>query len=467
MKLSILRMLAVLIFWGTIASADEPPRQKLNEQAALQIGIEAYLYGYPIVLMDVTRQVATAVPKADEKRAPVNQFHHSKAFPDHSFTAVVSPNADTLYSTAWLDLLREPIILSVPDTGKRYYLIQMLDAWTNVFAAPGTRTTGNGKGDFAVVGPAWTGQLPKGVKEIKSPTNMVWIIGRTQTNGKDDYPAVHAIQRQYKVTPLGTWGKEYQPPDNVPVAPGVDTKTSPAEQVAKMDTATFLGRLAALMKDNPPAPADAEIIKKLAAISLLPGKDFDFKTLDPAVAKALERGVAGVRMQMAAAGKEPKGKLVNGWMIFRDLGRYGNNYLYRAAVAWVALGANLPEDAIYMRTTVDADGQPLTGKNRYVLHFPKGQTPPVNAFWSVTMYNSRQAFVENPIGRYASGDRDKLKFNADGSLDLYIQPASPGKEQEANWLPAPIDDFNLMLRLFWPKKEVLDGTWPPPAVKRQ
>src|SRR5262245_15810024 len=209
------------------------PKQIISADEASESADEAYVFGYPLVLMDVTRQVMTAVPKAEGRKAPANQFIHMREFPDYTITDVVSPNADTLYSTAWLDLRKEPIILSVPDVGKRYYLMEMLDAWTNVFASPGARTTGNGCGDFAIVGPQWKGKLPAGVKEIKSPTNMAWVIGRTQTNGKEDYAAVRAIQDQYKLTPLGAWGKDYKPPDNAPVAPGIDAKRSEERRVGK------------------------------------------------------------------------------------------------------------------------------------------------------------------------------------------------------------------------------------------
>jgi len=214
-----------LILWP--ANADDKPAP--TEDEAAKIAEDAYVYGYPLVLTAVTTQLMTAVPKAGEHAAPINQFAHFQTFPDHTFTDVVSPNVDTLYSVAHLDLTKEPMVLSVPEMGKRYYLFQMLDAWTNVFASPGTRTTGNGKADFAIVGPGWKGKLPEGVQEIKAPPNQVTVGGRTQTNGKDDYAAVHAIQKQYKLTPLSAWGKEYTPPDNVPVEKGVDVKTPPVE----------------------------------------------------------------------------------------------------------------------------------------------------------------------------------------------------------------------------------------------
>jgi hypothetical protein len=430
-----------------------------------KIAKEAYIFGYPLVLMDVTRQVMTACPSPGENCAPINQFTHIRAFPDPTFTDVVSPNADTLYSIAWLDLSKEPMVLSVPDTKGRYYVMQMLEAWTNVFAAPGPRTTGTAKADFAIVGPGFKGKLPAGLKKIASPTNLIWILGRTQTNGKADFEAVHAVQAQYKLTPLSAWGKPYTPPATVPVDPKA-SKEAPVEQVGKMAAQTFFARLNTLMRANPPAAADAGVLKRFAALGIAPGKQFSLQKLDPAAQSALEKGVAEARQEIAAAAQKPKGKVANGWSLIYDLGSYGTDYLHRAGVALVALGANLGMDAIYPITRADAEGKPLAGQNKYVMHFAKDQLPPVNAFWSVTMYNNKQFFVKNPLNRYAIGDRDKLTFNADGSLDIYIQHESPGQDKESNWLPAPKDGFNLIMRLYWPQKVILDGTWTPPPVKQ-
>jgi hypothetical protein len=461
----------------------------VKEAAAFKNGVQAYLYGYPLVLMDVTKKMGMQ-PNAPGPHGPINQFCHIWSFPDPNFTIIVSPNADTLYSTAFLDLAREPIVLHVPDTKGRYYLMQMMDAWTNVFASPGKRTTGTEEGDFAIIGPDWKGTLPPGVKKIHSPTNMAWILGRTQCNGKDDYAAVNAIQRQYTLTPLSAYGKQYTPPGLGPADPTVDVKTPPVTQVAKMDAATFFNRLALLMKDNPPAPADAPMVQKLAGLGIVPGQPFKPAAVDPPVLRGLEKAVWSVKAFFDGAAKGTQGALQesdfdrevfkllntavqkltmnieNGWIVLpKQVGRYGTNYALRALVALVGFGANLPEDAIYPMARMDGRGKPLNGAQRYVLHFAKGQTPPAKAFWSLTMYNSKQAFVPNPIDRYAIGDRDRLKFNPDGSLDLYIQNESPGKNREANWLPAPKDDFNLALRIYWPKSEVLNGAWKPPAVQ--
>ncbi len=341
----------------------------------------------------------------------------------------------------------------------------MLDAWTNVFASPGKRTTGTGEGNFAVVGPGWQGALPDGVKEIKAPTAMVWIIGRTQTNGKPDYEAVHAIQRQYTLTLLSSFGKPYTPPSDVSVDPKVDMKTPPVKQVEEMDLATFFGSITRLMKDNPPASADAPLVERLASIGVVPGKEFNIGTLDSATKKGLERAFVAARQKNMSPATGSSGPTENGWQVDRTgMGSYGTDYPRRAFIALVGLGANLPQDAIYPMTKVDGDGNPLTGANRYVIHFDKGQTPPANAFWSVTMYDMQQFFVANPIDRYAIGDRDKLKFNEDGSLDLFIQHDSPGPERESNWLPAPEGEFNLIMRLYWPKESMLDGSWKIPPV---
>ena len=466
-RIVILVLLVFLCGLTLTVSAQQKAQVKaeLSPSEVEKIAKEAYIFGYPLVLIDVTRGVSTACPKAGPKCAPMNQFAHLSAFPDHTFTDVVSPNADTLYSFAWLDLSKEPIVLSVPDIKDRYYLMQMIGAWTDVFASPGSRTTGTGKGDFAIVGPGFKGKLPAGLKKITSPTNIVWIAGRTQTNGKADYEAVHAIQKEYKLTPLSAWGKPYTPPTNVPVDPKV-SKEPPVKQVEKMDAQTFFGRLNALMQANPPAAADGQAMQKFAAIGIAPGKKFSLEGFDPAAKRALEKGMKEAYQEIAAKAQKPPSKVVNGWMLTYDLGSYGTKYLYRAAIALVGLGANLPDDAIYPMTRVDREGKPLTGQNNYVMHFTKDQIPPVKAFWSLTLYNDKQFFVENPINRYAIGDRDKLKFNADGSLDLYIQHESPGKDKESNWLPAPKDSFNLIMRLYWPKKPVLDGTWAPPSVKR-
>jgi hypothetical protein len=420
---------------------------------------DAYVFGYPLVLVDITRQVMTNVSKPTTHAAPINQFCHLREFPSEADKTVVSPNADTLYSTAFLDLSREPVILSVPAMKDRYYLMQIMDAWSNVFASPGTRTTGQDAGAFAITGPSWSGTLPHGVHQIKSPTNTVWIIGRTQTNGSSDYEAVRAIQDKYNLEPASAWGTPYTLPSNVPTDLAVDMHTPPVKQAANMKSEKFFARLAQLLQANPPSPPDADMMSTLTKIGIKPGR------FAGEVNPEMEEGAAAGKARILKHAEHPVGRVVNGWKISTAVGRYGTDYDQRAAVALIALGANVPEDAIYPGTSVDGDGNPLVGVNRYVIRFDKGKTPPVNAFWSVTMYDDQHFMVANPIRRHAIGDRDKLQVNSDGSLDFYLQHDSPGKAKESNWLPSPPGRFNLILRMYWPKPEALDGTWKPPAVK--
>jgi len=434
---------------------------------AREIASEAYIYAYPLVLMDVTRETLTNFSAPGTHGAPLNQFCNRRTFPEPADTAVISPNADTLYSFAFLDLSREPMVLSLPDMGTRYYLMQILDGWTNVFASLGTRTTGNGKADFAITGPKGAGELPSSVLQIKSPTDLAWIIGRTQTNGRADYGVVNEIQERYKLAPLSCFGKPYRPADDLPVNPNVDMKTPPAEQVMRMSAESYFARFNALLKNNPPAAGDSEAIKHFAAITVAPGRLFNLRNTDPIVAAEIEAGVQEGRIKLLAEARKLHGKTSNGWEFITTIGRYGTDYLWRAVVALVGLGASLPEDAIYPRATRDAEGQPLNGSNRYEITFAKGQLPPVGAFWSITMYNDRQLFVPNPINRYAIGDRDKIEFNSDGSLTLYVQTLSPGKDKESNWLPAPPEAFNLTMRLYWPKKEIIEGSWRPPRIEKK
>jgi hypothetical protein len=424
---------------------------------------EAFVFAYPLLLMDTTRAQMTASPTPTAMAAPVNRFANLPEFPDASFESVVSPNADTLYSSAWLDLSEQPMVLSVPDTGGRYYLLPMLDAWTNVFASPGSRTTGTHSGDFAIVGPDWRGELPRRMREIDAPTSMVWIIGRTQTNGRRDYDAVHSIQSGYRLTPVGAWGRDDTPPAGRPdpAASG----TAPVDQVAGMDARTFFGGAARLLMANPPRHADTAAMARMRHIGVAPGS-FAWDSFDAGARRAVSSGMAEGLAAIEAEGRKPRAEIRNNWALIYDLGQYGTDYLRRAAVAWLGLGANLPSDALYPITRVDGEGRPLNGANSYLLHFDAGATPPVHAFWSLTMYNDRRFFVDNPLNRYAIGDRDPLKFNADGSLDLLIQHTRPVERVEANWLPAPAADFNLILRMYWPRSEALDGTWAPPAVTR-
>jgi hypothetical protein len=430
---------------------------------AVKVAADAYIFGYPLVLMDATRRAMTTVRRPCGLRAPLNRFAHVRTVPDPTFTDVVRPSADMLYSTAWLDLSEEPVVLSVPEVVDRYYVMQLLDAWTNVFASLGSRTTGTAKRDFAIVGPRWSGRLPSAVQELRAPTNMVWLIGRTQTSGMSDYAAVHAIQNRYALRRLSAWGHREDLLEDGPCDPTGDVWATPVEQVANMDAGTFFGRVDALMVANPPSAVDALALERFASVGIFPHGAFTAGGL----AQALAAGVSVARGRLIAAVAKQAGERVNGWTIpTSTTGRYGTDYLRRAVVALVGLGANLPEDAVYLHATTDADGQPLTGANKYAVQFAPGALPPVRAFWSVSMYNDRHTFADNVIDRYAIGDRDNLTFGGDGSLTLYIQRQSPGIERSSNWLPAGDGRFNLIMRLYRPTEVILSGAWAPPPVQR-
>ncbi len=439
-----------------------------KEKEALETGIEAYVYGYPLVTMEMTRRVMTNVAKPEGTRAPMGQFVRMRQYPTAAYRDVTAPNADTLYTTTWLDVSKEPWVLSIPDMKGRYFLLPMLSGWTDVFQVPGKRTTGTKAQKYAITGPGWTGTLPEGVTEYKSPTGMVWIIGRIYCTGTpEDYRAVHALQDKVSVVPLSAYGKPYTPPAGT-ADPNVDMKTAVREQVNKMDAGAYFKVLAELLKTNPPAAADGPMVAKLAKIGIVPGQDFDTSKLDPTVTKALP-GIPKAAQEKIMAEFKNMGAPVNGWTYSTKLGVYGTEYLERALITAIGLGANRAQDAIYPTSEMDADGKPYDGANKYVMHFDKGEMPPVDGFWSLTMYDADYFFVANKLNRYTLSSRNKFKTNADGSVDLYIQNASPGKDREANWLPAPAGKFILMLRLYWPKEKppsILDGSWKPPAVKK-
>jgi hypothetical protein len=341
----------------------------------------------------------------------------------------------------------------------------MLDMWSDTFASPGKRTTGTGEGNFAIVPQCWNDTLPSGVTRIDSPTPYVWIIGRTQTNGTSDYAAVHKIQDGYKITPLSQWGKEPEPV-NATIDPSVDMNTPTLRQVNSMPASTFFTYAAEIMKANSPHITDQPIIARMNRIGIEPGKSFDFNNLDPAVQGALQKAaVDGLEMMNDKA--PTIAKAVNGWQMNIDTtGVYGNFYLKRAIIALILLGVNLPEDAIYPVLMADADGNRPDGNNTYLLHFNESELPPADAFWSVTMYDAEGFQAANSLNRFAIGDRDNLTYNKDGSLDIYIQHDSPSLDKESNWLPAPKGPLGITMRVYEPRREALDGTWSPPAVKR-
>lgn len=454
----------VLTVCAVTAFAQPQPAQiaPLDRLIAEEIAADIYVYTYPLLVMDATRRKMT-IPIGAFGLGPANQFNHMRIFPKPGFEAVIRPNFDTLYSSAWLDLTQEPVVISTPDTGDRYFILQMMDMWTEVFASPSKRTTGTAPQTYALVGPGWEGETPPGITRIKAPTPYVWIIGRIQTNGRDDVKKVRALQDGFVIRTLSSYAGTPAPSH---FDEEVMTARPPKRAVDKMSADVYFAYASELLRVNPPHVSDAPFLDRMKRVGFVAGEKFDVTSLPKPLRRAFEDAVFNGQKRMRD-NQNGFTKQKNSWLLNNTgLGSYGTNYLQRAIVSKEALGANAPEDAVYPMTSWDAQGQPLDGNNKYLLHFHEAQLPPVNAFWSVTVYKQDGFPASNSIDRYAIGDRDPLKLNPDGSLDIYIQNESPGADKESNWLPAPRQPFNLTMRLYWPMPPVLSGDWAPPSVKR-
>src|SRR5271167_3021547 len=410
-----------LVLGALMSSVPALAAEPITEQDAHSIGVSAYLYFYPLVTMDLTRKQFTNIePGKELGKGPMNTFSNYPTFPTADFRVVVRPNFDTLYSSGWLDLTNEPVIVSVPDTGGRYYLLPMLDMWTDVFASPGWRTTGTQAGTFLVTPPGWRPDLrdrfidefmlPKDTQRIEASTPYVWIIGRTKTDGPPDYDAVHKIQAGYKVALLSEFGKTPKPVP-VKIDPSVDMKTPPKVQVDTMTAGVYFAYAAELLKLQPPHFTDEPILAQMKKIGIEVGKSFDIGTLNPVVQRALE--TAPQDAQKLMAWKLPSlARVANDWSLNTDtMGVYGNYYLKRAIVTQLGLGANVPEDAIYPLNLGDESGKPLDGVNKYTITFEKGAAPPVNAFWSITLYDAEGFQVGNSLNRFDVASWMPFKYN--------------------------------------------------------
>ncbi len=464
-----LSILVLTLFAGFVNA-----KARIGDDEIISIAEEAYVYGYSLITSEVTRVQMTNVSKAEGLHAPMNSFINVLRYPPGDFRGVSAPNADTLYSLAWIDVGSEPIVFSHPDMGNRFYLFPMYSLWMPVITSPGTRTTGEKAANFLITGPSWKGKVPKGMTQIQSPTRYLVIIGRTYADGTEaDYKVVNGLQDQYKLTPLSAYGKPYTyVAPAVDPNPGFDMKAKPQDVILGFSTDEYFNRMAKLMaKDAPPMKEDRAMVMKMAKIGLIPGKNFTSEKFSPAVKAALQAMPKTVLEKILALQKTG-GKVVNGWLIPGAAGTYGTNYLGRALIAAVGWPANLPEDAVYPTALIDGQGEKLNGKNKYTITFPKGETPPVNGFWSITMYvdDGGWWFYPNKLNKFTVSPRDNLKVNADGSTTLYFQNDSPGADKVSNWLPAPKGPFLLTMRLYWPKTgspSILppgQGNWAPPAV---
>jgi hypothetical protein len=451
------RVLTSLLITALMLTLLAPPRATAaSADDARTIARDAYLFGYPLMLMQLTKQFAT-------RDTANGQFIHMQSAPTPPFRIVVAPNGDTRYSSAWVDVSAEPQVMHVPDAGGRYFVAQVMDMWTDVIADPTPRLANAAPRDYAIVGPQWNGALPSGLTMVRSSTNDVWILARTRPRPGDDANAITSIQQQYSVVPLSRFGEaSYRPPPGILRDPNVPIPITPPSILAGLSGASFLSLLSISLLKYPPRAGDAPLVARLAQIGFVVGKPFDPKALDPAQLGRIEDGVRDAHALLETY-DAPAVPHVNGWRWTKDTGRFGTDYTYRAFIAKTLLAANLPEDAVYPETSVDASGAPLSGERRYSLHFVANDLPPAKAFWSLTLYSPDHYLVPNPIDRYTLRDANARR-NADGSIDVIIQHDSPSGDQ-TNWLPAPAGPFVVTLRMYWPGPSGLDGTYKVPAIQ--
>ena len=425
-------------------------QQTLTAQSLLE---QAYLYAFPLVLMDATRKVSTNTETPNGPRAPINQFIHAEKLADAASRAVVTPNVDTIYTQAFLDVGAEPMLYGVPQTD-RFFNVQVLDAWTNtaaVLEAPGL---------YAITRSDWQGELPEGVQRINVPTTRVWTIARIVLSGQEDLPNVRAIQDKMQLMPLSAYQMDSWTAPAGTYDPAYDFV--PVQHVLALSPQEFFDTANQLMETNPPAAADAPVLRELAALHVGPGEKFDDKAL------GLFSGLRWKLMLLQLKGKL-KAEAANyaqqmgQWIYYGDpIGDFGTAYTYRAMVALMGLGANTTDVAIYPKTDVDSTGAVLTGKKTYTLHIEAEPPTKEKGFWSVTAYGEDDFLIDNAIDRYCVNDRSGLHRNPDGSIDIILSKEAP--EDTTNWLPVGEGDFHLFLRIYKPDTAALEG-WQPPVVR--
>jgi hypothetical protein len=439
------------------------PAQAFTASETRTIAKEAYVYGVPMVSMYGTLYVFSVDKSNKEYKGPFNSILNIARVFTPEDTAFVTPNSDTPYSFIGLDLRAEPMVVSLPPIEKeRYFVFQLMDLYTFNFDYLGTRATGNSGGDYLFVGPGWKGRTPKGIKKvIRAETQLVNVVGRTQLFNAQDLDNVKRIQAGYKVQPLSAYLGT--PAPEVPAVAWIKP-VPPAEQRTSLEVFNQLAFL--LQFAEPPHPSEVALRKRFARIGIVPGKHFDAASLTPELKAAFAAGMADGQQEIDALRAKLGGKSQD---LFGTRAFLKNDYVRRAAGTQVGIGANSKEEALYPIYERDADGKPLDGANgRYVVRFAAGKFPPVNAFWSLTMYDRPgQLLVRNRLNRYLinSPMLADLKRDADGGLTLYIQSDSPGADKEANWLPAPKGPFMMAARYYWPKRELLQGKWISPAVQ--
>ena len=436
-------------YTGALSGAERRFGRSRAERRVFSAAVAAYVYGLPLVAVRQTVQ-----------RFPENQVISIGTLVDPAVRTVVFPNVDTTYTVGRLNLSAGPLVIDVPGTGGRYYVIQLLDAYSNTFAYIGRRTTGTAPGSYALVPRGYAGALPAGVRRIESPTNLVWLLGRTLVTDAADLPEATQVMSGYRVTGLAGWAAGDRRPPIVlaafPPSPPLPIPTGRA----------FYDALAVALAQSPPPRGDACALRAFTAAGIGPGRA-PGPELDAVLRAAARAGNRIVRGAEALENRISRARH-NGWLIPRGyIGSYGRNWLGRALVGLVALGANTPPETVYPVAITDARGRALSGRHRYTVRFERGELPPVGAFWSLTMYRNDLYLFDHPSRRYSVGDRTPgLRRGRDGSLTIHIQRRPPRGAARANWLPAPARRFRLGMRLYEPRRSVLRGDWLPPPVVR-
>jgi hypothetical protein len=448
---------------GAVAAA--PP---LDAAQARDIAADAYVYAYPLVLMDAARRVQTNAQAPDTSLgggAPVNRFSHMSRAADPLLHGLPYPDVDTLWSCLWFDVSKEPLLIEVPDARGRYYSITLADMWTDVFDAPGSRTVQDGEHVYAIAAPDWRGKLPRPAELLRAPTGAGLLLVRVAFDGAADLQGARDFQAALNATPLSRWGKKTVPQDghfNIALS-----RRPPVEQVAEMTTQAFFSAYAELAGRYPPHAGDGPMLRRMARLQLVPGQRFDLSRLPADIQAAVEsgamRGQSSVRSPV-----QPRPRDGDPWrMPERRLGSYGTDYTARARAARAHLVTPLPEDRIVLWAHTDAEGRPLDGSFRYEVRFDRGQLPPVRAFWSMTLYNDRRELFDNDVNRHTVGSRHPLVPAQEGTSTAYVQYGQPAGELVRNWLPAPQSGrFTLVLRLYQPGDDAIEGLWTPPVIRR-
>lgn len=447
----LMTVIVMLLFCLVSPCAAEEGRAKSED--AWELVSEAYTYAFPLVIMDATKTSSTNTETPVTGRAPVNQLIHSQKLADAQSKIVVTPNVDTVYTQAWLDLSIEPMVYVMPEAD-RFFNVQVLDGWTNTTAVL------TEAGAYAFVISGWEGELPDGVTRVEVPTSMVWLIARVVLSGQEDLPNVYDIQQAMQLMPLSA----YEQGDGYTAPKGTYTEENdfvPVEKVLSMNPKEFFDTANTLMLENPPAVEDAEELEKFAAIHVGPGMEFDMSVLTGDVGVKWTEMLQQLRKNLVAGAADYSVKLGQ-WQYFdAPIGDFGTEYTYRALVALAGLGANTVDVAIYPKTDVDDTGAVLNGEKKYIMHFDTLPPTLEGGFWSVTAYGSDDFLIDNPIDRYCVNDRSDFKANEDGTVDIILSREQP--EDTANWLPVSGDEFHLYMRIYTPDMAALES-WQPPVI---